>query len=182
MLNGPVSLFHSSQRYGVRLANFLPALVQAKKWSLWAKVEHYGEEKTFYLDEKNGLKSHYFQRPVFDSKVEENFYAKFSRAKTKWQIKREDEVMDLKGTVLIPDFTLTYAKGIRVHLEIVGYWTPRYLEDKINKIKKANRQDLLIAVSSYLNCTRDDFQGDVIFYKNALPVKPVLEILKKYTV
>jgi len=177
ILDGPVSLFRNSQRYGVRLANFLPALVQAKRFSLIAQVERYGQVKTYVLNEREGLSSHYFHPKEFDSKLEEKFYKRFLRTNSEWMIKREEEIIDLGEEVLIPDFTFTHPDGRRKHLEIVGFWTPEYLKKKIDKIQKAARQDLLIAISQYLNCSKKGFEGPVIIYKTSIQVKKVLERL-----
>jgi predicted nuclease of restriction endonuclease-like RecB superfamily len=62
-------------------------------------------------------------------------------------------------------------------LEIVGFWTPEYLTKKIDKINRANRNDLLIVVNENLNCSRDDFKGKVVYYKSRIKVEEVLGAL-----
>lgn len=70
----------------------------------------------------------------------------------------------------------------KVILEIVSFWTPEYLNKKIEKIKQANRKDMLIAVDQQLKCSREDFQGKVLFYKNRINVDEVIEILLNFKI
>ena len=91
----------------------------------------------------------------------------FTKAKTQWQLERESEVVNLKETVMIPDFTFRHPDGRIALLEIMGYWRPEYLRRKLEKLRQAQRKDLLVAVSSNLNVSEDDFKnvpGGVFFF------------------
>lgn len=53
VLDGPASLFSQSQKYGIRMANFLPALPLCDRWEMTAEVladETSGETRQFSLD------------------------------------------------------------------------------------------------------------------------------------
>jgi len=41
-----------------------------------------------------------------------------------------DDIFDLGAQVMIPDFAIEHPDGRRAILEIVGFWTPEYLESK----------------------------------------------------
>ncbi|MCA9491724.1 MAG: DUF790 family protein, partial [Myxococcales bacterium] len=59
-LDGPVSLFSASTRYGLQLARFFPTLLLQEGWSLRATV-HWGRgrvRKELALDEGAGLRTH----------------------------------------------------------------------------------------------------------------------------
>jgi predicted nuclease of restriction endonuclease-like RecB superfamily len=86
-------------------------------------------------------------------------------------------VMD--GTVFIPDFTFRRSDGRIVHLEIVGYWTPEYLQKKMSKIRNAGPDSIIVAVNRNLNCGRDDFRGEWIDYTTGIKIKDVLERLER---
>ena len=178
VVDGPVSLFQRTRRYGVNMARFLPGLLLASKWQMQASISMPAGNKWFYLDHRCGLKSHYAEEGPFDSRVEEAFYQQFCKRKTEWQIEREGELIDLGDTVLIPDFRFVHPDGRCALLEIVGFWTPAYLQKKIDKLNRAQRQDLLIAVNETLNCTRDTFRGPLIFYKTRVKVGEVLQWLE----
>jgi predicted nuclease of restriction endonuclease-like RecB superfamily len=179
MLNGPASILRRTQKYGIHMALFLPALLLATGWRMSALIDTEKGPKTFFLDDTCGLHTYYRKEHPFDSSVEEKFFKAFQSSKTEWEIHREAEVVDLKETVLIPDFTFSHPDGRCQHLEIVGFWTPEYLEKKLAKLKKADRDDMIIAVNETLNCSKDDFHGRVIFFKTGLRPQKVIEMLEE---
>ncbi len=177
-IDGPLSLFSNVERYGIAMAKLLPAVLKCEDWRLAAKVNVGGSEKLFRLSPRTGLKSHYRDEPVFDSAPEEAFFAKFARnTKSKWRIEREGSILDLKETVLIPDFVFTHADGRIVHLEIVGFWTPEYLTKKLDKLGRVRDAAVVVAAPESLNCATEQFPGTVIRYKSRLLIKDVLPAL-----
>lgn len=179
IVNGPGSLLTQTQRYGVRMAMFLPGLVLAKDWDMVAEINLHDEIKYFCLDHHCGLTSHYKGLSAFDSDIEKNFYDKFSRKDRKWAIEREGSLIDLGNTVFIPDFTFRHEDGRIAYMEIVGYWTPEYLEKKIEKLNQFQGNNLILAVNSQLNCGRGDFKASVIFYRTGIKLADVLDALEK---
>lgn len=177
VLEGPASLFRNTQRYGIRMANFLPGLLLAKNWKMSVDIDTYDGDREFSLSQNCGLTTHYSDIPLFDSRIEENFFNKFSKKNRKWGIERESKVIDLGNSVFIPDFTFRHPDGRVAYLEIVGFWTPEYLKNKKVKIKKAKCKNLILAVNSQLNCSREDFRGDVIFYRTGIKIKDIIEKL-----
>lgn len=180
-LDGPVSLFANVERYGINMARLLPAVLKCGDWRLAAKVNVGGGEKLFRLSPRTGLKSHYRDEPVFDSAPEEAFYNKFVRnSKSKWAIEREGSILDLKDTVMIPDFVFTHKKDGRVaHLEIIGFWTPEYLAKKLDKLSRVKEANVVVAVPDSLNCSREAFSGPVVRYKQRLLIKDVLPAIEE---
>lgn len=181
-ISGPASLFSNTQRYGVRMAVFLPGLLLAKSWSMVADIKTRQGRKAFLLNSNSGLSSHYSAAPEFDSKVEEMFFNKFSKKKRGWEIQREGDIIILEDSVFMPDFTFRSKDGKIVHMEIIGYWTPEYLEKKLSKIRRAGPDRLILAVNRSLNCSRDDFKGEWIDYTTGIRIKDVLERLEQVAV
>jgi len=64
----------------------------------------------------------------YDSSVEEEF-ATQSESREGWELVREPDPLPVGRQVMIPDFLLR-KNGLEVYLEVVGFWTPEYLEDK----------------------------------------------------
>ena len=119
---------------------------------------------------------------MYDSLLEETFAKRFEKAKTEWELERESEIINLKETVMIPDFTFHHPDGRTALLEIVGFWRPEYLRRKLEKLRQAQRKDLIVAVSRDLNVSEEDFAavpGGVFFFKNRIQPKEVLEQLEK---
>ncbi len=179
-IDGPVSLFTHSERYGCSMANLIPAILKCQQWRLAAKVHVGHEEKIFRLSPRDGLTSHYRDEPVFNSRYEEALFSRFSKsARHKWVIEREGAILSLGDTVMIPDFKFTHPDGRVAHLEIVGFWTPQYLTRKLAKVQKLALPNMIIAIPAALNCARDTFSGEVIHFKGSLLLKDLLPSLER---
>lgn len=66
-------------------------------------------------------------------------------------LEREVDLVSIPGSVMVPDFRLVHPDGRSYLLEIVGYWRPEYLKKKFAQVKKALRDDIILAVSERLN-------------------------------
>ena len=187
-LDGAASLFSKSRKYGIRMANFLPALPLSNRWEMEADIlddEGGPSDSTlrFELDQTEGLASHYSAQSDFDSDVERTLAKKWERSTTDWQLQREDDVLDLGSEVMLPDFAIEHPDGRRVIFEIVGFWTPEYLEEKLANIRAADRDNLIVAVSERLDCSSEDFEGmddRVLWFKSGIHVYDVVELAEEY--
>jgi len=185
-LDGPASLFRKSQKYGIRMANFLPALPLCDRWEMSAEIlaaESARESNRLILDHDDGLVSHYSAGQQFDSDIERTLAQKWERANTEWRLKREDDVFDLGSEVMIPDFAIEHPDGRRAIMELVGFWTPEYLQSKLAKIRQVDADNFVLAVSERLDCADEDF-GDaaerVLWFKTGVHVYDVVELAEEY--
>ena len=187
-VDGPASLFQGSPRYGLALAKLLPALLHVTRWSLEADLVPrtlYDGTTTparFTLESGCGLVSHYPPGKTYDSMVEASFAERWSKANTEWQLEREVDLVSIPGSVMVPDFRLVHPDGRSFLLEIVGYWRPEYLKKKFAQVKKALRDDLILAVSEKLNLGGagikvDDIPAKIVWFKDKLIPKSVLSLL-----
>ena len=134
LLDGPVSMFRLSQKYGLKLAVFLPALLLCTRWKMEAEIiTAEGEQRYFPLDESSNLVSHYRDSTMYDSLLEKTFAERFHATESGWEIEREVAIINLKETVFIPDFAFRHADGRTALMEIVGYWRPEYLKKKTHE-------------------------------------------------
>lgn len=93
-------------------------------------------------------------------------------------ISTEDGVLNLGAKVMIPGFTLKHPDGRQAILEIVGFWTPEYLDKKLEKIQNADLDHLLVAVSERLECSADDFEGAsnrILWFKSGIHVYDIVD-------
>ena len=188
VLDGAASLFSKSRKYGIRMANFLPALPLCDRWEMDAKIldETTGttdQRLTLQLDHTDSLSSHYSAQSDFDSDVERTLAQKWERANTEWELVREDDVLDLGAEVMLPDFAIEHPDGRRAVLEIMGFWTPEYLSKKLAKLRDADTDNLVIAVSERLDCSADDFDGmdtRVLWFKSGIHVYDIVELAEEY--
>lgn len=193
VLDGPISPFvAATTRYGRQLAAFLPALFLSHRWRMWAtvRVPQFRKRLVYYLDDSVELVTHFKASGEFDSRMEANFatefHEKFGDERGKWLLTREDEVILLGDTVMIPDFALTHKKdGRRALIEIVGFWHPEYLERKLAKAKAANRTDLILLVYEGVNLGKErlhDVPAQVLYFKNKPVLKDVMDVVERVAV
>jgi len=188
LLDGPVSMFRLSRKYGLQMAMFLPALLLCTKWKMEAEILTEGDKKRYFIlsSKDHHLESHYKDATQYDSLLEEKFAKNFNKLKSEWRLERETEIVNLKDTVFIPDFTIKHKVDGRVALfEIVGFWRSDYLRRKIDKIRRAGLENLIVAVSATLKVTEEDFQdvpGSVFFFKTSINPKDVLKRLEQVAV
>jgi predicted nuclease of restriction endonuclease-like RecB superfamily len=186
VLDGPASLFRKSQKYGIRMANFLPALPLCDRWEMNADVlvdDSANETNRFTLDHTDGLVSHYSTGRQYDSDIERTLARKWERANTEWGLKREDDIFDLGAEVMIPDFAIEHPDGRRAIMEVVGFWTPEYLESKLAKIRQVEAENFVLAVSERLDCADEDFGNvadRVLWFKTGIHVYDVVELAEEY--
>ncbi len=187
-VDGPASLFGGSTRYGLALAKLLPALLHVTRWSLKADLVPrtlYDGTTTparFTLESGCGLVSHYPPGKTYDSMVEASFADRWGKADTEWQLEREVDLVSIPGSVMVPDFRLVHPDGRSFLLEIVGYWRPEYLKKKFAQVKKALRDDIILAVSERLNLGQagikiEDVPAKIVWFKDKLVPKSVLSLL-----
>lgn len=189
-MDGPASLFKASTRYGLALAKMIPALLHVSKWSLQAKLQnrdpYSGNIKTgkFTLSsDRCDLVTHYPPGKPYDSMLEASFAKSWQKARTEWRLEREVDLVPLPGSVMIPDFRIVHPDGREFLLEIVGYWRPEYLKKKFYQVRNSDVNNLILAISERLNLEKagvkfTNLPNLVIWFKNKLTAKDVLEILE----
>jgi predicted nuclease of restriction endonuclease-like RecB superfamily len=190
-LDGPLSIFGATRKYGLRLAQFLPGLLLTSPWKLSANVDWKGRDAVLELDsETTGLETHYLgpkaEREATD--VREAFVRAWERAKDTgdWKLERGANILPFpeKKTALVPDFTLrNEVTGEAVQLEILGFWSERKLVERVALLREAEGQGhrLLVAASERLGTSQEALsgavEGGVVPFKDRLPAKAVLSAL-----
>jgi uncharacterized protein len=189
-LDGPISPFvHATTRYGRAFAAFMPALLLCERWRLAAEVRPPVSfaPLTYRLDHTSSLRSHFKRSGLFDSRLEadfaQEFEAKFGDKRGHWLLTRESEVLLLDDTVMIPDFVLVDKQDEtrKILIELVGFWHPNYLKRKVEKVRAANCQHLLLLVYKGLKVTEEAFQdsaSEVIFFQHKPVLKEVMETVE----
>lgn len=181
--DGPASLLRSTHRYGAALARFLPALVACRSWRMHAVVRRRGWAHRLELSPADGLTSHLPPPDEFDSSLEQTFAERWGDGPREgWTLVREGEVLHHEQRVFVPDFVLRHADGRRVLLEIVGFWTPEYLQAKLKTLRLFRERQVVIALAATPRQAAFDAEfaaaGQLIRFKSSLTVKAVLEHLR----
>ncbi len=188
-IDGPTSLFNPSTRYGLAIAKLIPALLHVTKWSLSATLQvrdFYTEAwKTgrFTLNSECGLVTHYPPGKPYDSMIEASFADKWDALKSCWALEREVDLIPIPGSVMIPDFRLVHPDGRSYLLEIVGYWRPEYLQKKFAQVRRAQCDNLILAISERLNLDKvgvklSDVPARIVWFKDKLLPKSILAVIE----
>ncbi|MCH8044456.1 MAG: DUF790 family protein [Planctomycetes bacterium] len=182
-LDGPASVLRQTRRYGAAMARFLPALVACRQWRMHALVEPRRGAPPLSLDltSADGLNSHLPPPEDFDSQVEQAFAEKWGTDRREgWLLERETEILHQGQKVFLPDFVFRHDDGRKVLLEIVGFWTPEYLQAKLQTLHVFRDRRILLAISQQASEPFAQLGHEVVRYKSALSVKDVLARLHDY--
>ncbi|MFB6167278.1 MAG: DUF790 family protein [Haloferacaceae archaeon] len=189
VLTGPDALFRKTRRYGTAFARVLRAVAEAPEWSLTATIDDRGRERTLRLDESDvsppGVDP--VAEPSYDSGVEADFAARFRALDLDWALVREPEPLDAGDRLMIPDFAFDYrpagaaAPRERVFFEVMGFWTPDYVQKKLEQVEAADER-LVVAVDESLGVGTElaAAGGRVITYRDRVRVKDVVDVLREY--
>lgn len=132
------------------------------------------------LTAQDGLRSHLPPPEEFDSEVEAAFAKRWGRTPREgWTLMRETEVLFENQHVFFPDFTFEHEDGRRVHLEIIGFWTPEYLTAKQATLQRFARHPILLAIAQSNLATVDAWPMACLIYKTRLKVEAVLDRLRQ---
>ncbi|MBI1761048.1 MAG: DUF790 family protein [Acidobacteria bacterium] len=181
-LSGPVSLFHRSQRYGIQMSVFLPALLLQEGWQMRAEIETKRGKAYFELDStQRKLRSHYLPD---EARPNEALLAKLVQdwpaVGSEWSLTVNQAVLDLGETALVPDLEFKHPQLGTASLEMLGYWTPRHLQDKLLVLARGKVTNYLLIVVEELRCSREgpaSLPPNVIVCKTALKAKEIAKAL-----
>jgi len=84
---------------------------------------------------------------------------------------------------MIPDFAFDYRYGeFRVYFEVMGFWTPEYVDKKLGQLETVEDVDLIVAVDESLGVGEEIEAADhrSIPYSGSVRLKNVVDVLRGY--
>ena len=185
VVTGPDALFRRSRRYGTRFARLLRTVAATDEWRLEATIDDRGTERTLRLETGDitvpGVDP--VAEVTFDSGVEADFYARFSSLDLDWGLVREPEPLAAGEHVVIPDFAFDYAfADFRVFFEVMGFWTPEYVEKKLSRFADLEDVALIVAYDESLGVGEAiEREGHrAVAYSGTVRLKDVRDALRPY--
>jgi predicted nuclease of restriction endonuclease-like RecB superfamily len=156
-LDGPVSIFQRSQKYGIQMAVFLPALLLCAGWRMRAEIQTKPGQVAYFdlTSQQTQLRSHYLSITGYENPVIEKLPTDWERAGGAWTLEPSTEVIDLGESAFIPDFILRHPSGEEVFLEVLGFWTPEHLRERLREFEHAGRKNFILAAWDELRGSRD---------------------------
>jgi len=150
-VTGPCTPFVTRpQRYGARFARLVPAVARAPGWSIAAAVLWEGGWHPYRLDASSLPAPPPPDPGRYDSAWERDLAGEFAEKiggeREGWTLLREATPIPIGEEILLPDFTARHADGREALIEVVGFWTPEYLEEKVRKVARAGLDNLVLVV------------------------------------
>jgi predicted nuclease of restriction endonuclease-like RecB superfamily len=161
-LDGPMSLFSATNKYGLQLALFLPAVLNCGSYEVRAEVR-WGPQrrlKTLVITPADGLVSHAADHGSYVPPELAMFAELFRKRAQGWTITEETEVRPLGDGFWVPDFRLVHeATGQAVLLEVLGFWRKASAEKHLARLREYATEPFLLAVSDQLHIEDGELEG-----------------------
>lgn len=182
-IDGPLSLFSATNKYGLQMALFLPALLPCTQFRLTAELR-WGpkrEPRTFLLESRDGLLSHQADVGQYVPAEIRAFLDRFHQMGTPWRIDEATEILELgPDGVWVPDYRCVHEPtGTEVFLEILGFWNRTSIERLLGLLPRYGPARYILLVSDRLKVDEGelkDFSGPLLRFKE-IPSAP--ELLKR---
>lgn len=184
-LDGPASIFQRSQKYGIQMAVFLPALLLCKGWRMRAEIQGRHNNVAYFklTSEQTRLRSHYPEITAYENPVVDKLAAAWARSGSAWTLEPSSVIIDLGDSAFIPDYVLSHAEtGASVFLELLGFWTPEHLRDRLLEFDHAGLSNFILAAWDDLRGTRDPMTNvppNTIVFKRSLDPAAVALMAEK---
>jgi predicted nuclease of restriction endonuclease-like RecB superfamily len=184
-IDGPLSLFSATTKYGLQVAWFLPALLLCSDFRLEAELR-WGpkrDPRSFLLESRDALVSHQADTGVYIPAELTAFVERFRQVAPGWEISECTDVVELgcEG-VWVPDYRVVHAaSGTDVFIEVLGFWKRSSLERLTRLLPLHGPPRFVLAISDRLKVDEEalqDLPGPILRFKeipNASELAALLE-------
>jgi predicted nuclease of restriction endonuclease-like RecB superfamily len=175
VLDGPLSMFTATQKYGLQLAMFFPAVLACRDYTVEAQLR-WGANKSrkrLIVSPIDGLVSHRAETGTFVPAEVSMFASLFRKKISDWELMEENDVFPLGDSFWVPDFRLVHCKTRKViGLEILGFWRKGAAVKQLDRLRKFATIPYLVAVSNSLRIDEaelDEMPNVIQFKQLPLP-------------
>ena len=182
-IDGPLSLFSATNRYGLQMALFLPTLLHCEDFRLDAELR-WGpkrEPRSFHLESKDGLVSHLDDAGIYVPQEVAAFVERFRQVAPAWEVTEATDIVPLgREGVWVPDFRFVHrATGLDVFVEVLGFWKRSSLERLLRLLPEHGPPRYVLAISERLKVDEEAtgaLAGPVLKFRE-IPNAPELAAL-----
>jgi len=183
-VDGPVSLIKHSSRYGLALANFLPALLLCEEWTLTADYQRKAGTRhaLFTLKSTDGLVSHYRDTGTWVAPEETALAKRLAQLAAPWKVSKRGTLLNLDGRDhVVPDITLSDPEtGAKAYVEVIWRWRKASLKKRWALLQKAGPKNLVLAVcTSGQDEELPDLLGPVHTFKGVPNARALWKLVKE---
>ncbi len=189
-LDGPLSIFRETSRYGLQLAMLLPGLTLVESWRLEAEVL-WGKQKRptkLILDHETGLVGAARDQGTWVSSEQVAFEKGFRKLGSDWKLSKGATLINLDGRdVLVPDYLAKHVDGRKAYVDIAWAWNRARFERRQELLAAAAPKNLVVLLAMRGNLGRSkkalDLKSEhrplVVGFKGVIRPKLVLEALEE---
>ncbi|WP_435007582.1 DUF790 family protein [Tundrisphaera lichenicola] len=186
-VDGPLSLFSATNKYGLQMAMFLPALLLCGDFRLDAELR-WGprrETRTFHLESKDGLVSHYADTGTYVPAELGAFLDRFRQVAPGWEVTEATEVVELgREGVWVPDYKFVHkATKVDVLVEVLGFWKRSSLDRLLRLLPQHGPPRYLLAISEKLKVDEEslgELSGPVLRFKEIPNATEMASLLERF--
>jgi hypothetical protein len=183
-VSGPFALFRRTEVYGRALASLIPRVLWCPRFEVEAACAlGRGSELSMLLVRSGDPIGAGRELARYDSRVEERFAKDFAKVALDWDVLREPRPFEAGDAWIFPDFELAHRHdpGRRWLLEIVGFWTVEYLEKKLDRLRRAALDRLILCIDDERRCDTRALpkHAHVVRYSKRIDAASVLSILEE---
>ncbi len=186
-IDGPLSLFSATNKYGLQIALFLPALLHCEQFRLEAEV-HWGprrEPRRFLLEARDGLVPHTGDEGVFVPAEQTAFLERFRQVARGWEATEATDVVELGGQgVWVPDYRFTHVeRGLDVSCEVLGFWKRSSVERLLALLPKFGPPRYVLAISDRLKVDEEalgELNAPVLRFKEIPNASEMAALLEQF--
>ena len=182
-VSGPFALFRHTAVYGRALASLVPRVAGCTAYELTAQCALGRGAQLATLAVRSGAPLGTGRALIRnESRIEDKFERDFRRAAPGWQLLCEPRPLASGSSLIFPDFELIHREdpSRRWLLEIVGFWTHRYLTEKLARLRAAGIERLVLCVDQKRQCAEEELPLDarLVRYKTRIDPRAVLAIVE----
>jgi predicted nuclease of restriction endonuclease-like RecB superfamily len=186
-IDGPLSLFSATNKYGLQMALFLPALLLCGNFRLDAELR-WGpkrEPRWFHLEAGDGLISHYQDSGTYTPAELNAFLDRFRQVAPAWDVTESTEVLEMgREGVWVPDYRFVHrATGTDVLVEVLGFWKKSSVERLLELLPRHGPPRYLLALSDRLKVDEEALEalpGPVLRFKEIPNAGELVGLLEKF--
>lgn len=159
-LNGPMSLFTQTTKYGLKLALALPTLMAMEAWSIKADLR-WGNDRRPLEYRHRGRGTAQAATVALPDEIA-CLYTEMTQMNTAWQIQVAEQLFDCPSLgVWVPDLEFIHRPtGKRVYLEVLGFWNRDAVWKRIAMAAQGLPYPALFAIGKQLRVSEEAMPAD----------------------
>jgi predicted nuclease of restriction endonuclease-like RecB superfamily len=186
-LDGPMSLFEQTTKYGLNLALALPAIMKCDDWELRAEVRWGKDRRSLRYQVHGGQASAAVDDATDLPEDIATLLVELHQQQSPWQATPSDAILDVPGVgVCVPDLEFAHrATGQRVFLELLGFWSRAAVWKRVDMAEAGLPFPIVFAVGKHLRVSEEALPATLpaalYVYARAMNARAVLDRVEAVT-